>query len=372
MKKIRIVADDRIPFLKDSPLAELTDLVLLPGAAISRSDLLGADALVTRTRTKCNAALLDGTPVRIIATATIGFDHIDREYCESHSILWRNAPGCNADSVAQYLASLLLIHAETAGLPLAGKTIGIVGAGNVGSRVAKVAQILGMRTLLNDPPREDVEGKGAFVPLEQIQREADFITFHVPLQKEGIYRTSALADEAFFQKLERSPFLINTSRGEVVCGEALKAALRGGCVCGAALDVWEHEPDIDLELMKQLEFATPHIAGYSADGKANGTAACVRTIARFFGLKTAMEWYPEIPNVANGVLKADSVVSAVASAYDLRSDDRRLRASPETFEKQRGNSPLRREFPAFTVEQGALRPEDLSVLGKLGFRIGNG
>ena len=182
MKKFRIVADDKIPFLKESPLAELTDLLFLPGAAISRRDLMHADALITRTRTKCNAALLDGTSVRMIATATIGFDHIDREYCAGKGIRWNNAPGCNADSVAQYLTSLLVVHAEKTGTALAGKTIGIVGVGNVGSRVAKVAQILGLRVLLNDPPRRKAENNNLFVPLEQIQREADFISFHVPLQ----------------------------------------------------------------------------------------------------------------------------------------------------------------------------------------------
>ena len=183
MKKIRIAADDKIPFLAESPLARLAELIRLPGAAITRDDLRGADALITRTRTKCNADLLDGTPVRLIATATIGYDHIDTAYCAAHDILWRNAPGCNADSVAQYIASLLLIHEETKRDPLAGKTIGVVGAGNVGSRVAKVAETLGMRVLLNDPPRERKEGTSDFVSLEQIQEETDFITFHVPDRK---------------------------------------------------------------------------------------------------------------------------------------------------------------------------------------------
>lgn len=370
MNKIRIVADDKIPFLHDSPLAELTELRLLPGGAISRNDLLRADAVITRTRTKCGRDLLDGTPVRLIATATIGFDHIDRAYCESHGIRWRNAPGCNADSVAQYMASLLLIHAKNAGQELAGRTIGIVGAGNVGTRVAKVAETLGMRILLNDPPREAVEGADGFVSLEQIREEADFITFHVPLQRDGEYRTFHLAGEQFFRGLARKPFLINSSRGEVVAGEALKSAIREKTVCGAALDVWEHEPEIDLELMSLLEFATPHIAGYSADGKANGTAASVQAVAEFFGLDAAKGWYPDIPKPEQPDLRVGSTADAVAAAYDIRKDDHRLRESPETFEKQRGNYPLRREFPAFTIIGGEnLKPAVRKTLEMLGFRF---
>ena len=369
MKKFRIVADDKIPFLKESPLAELTDLLFLPGAAISRRDLMHADALITRTRTKCNAALLDGTPVRMIATATIGFDHIDREYCAGKGIRWNNAPGCNADSVAQYLTSLLVVHAEKTGTALAGKTIGIVGVGNVGSRVAKVAQILGLHVLLNDPPRQKVENNNLFVPLEQIQREADFISFHVPLQKQGEFRTEALADENFFRNLRRAPFLINSSRGEVVCGEALKDALRKGAVSGAALDVWEHEPDIDRDLMNLLEFATPHIAGYSADGKANGTAACVRNIANFFGLDAAENWYPKVPDPVNRAVPADSLFSAVTAAYDIRNDDRRLRESPGNFEKLRGSYPLRREFPAFLVKKEGRNNTILPILKQLNFQL---
>ena len=304
------------------------------------------------------------------ATATIAYDHIDTAYSPAHDILWRNAPGCNADSVAQYIASLLLIHEETKRDPLAGKTIGVVGAGNVGSRVAKVAETLGMRVLLNDPPRERKEGISDFVSLEQIQEEADFITFHVPLLRDGSDRTFHLADAPFFAGLKRTPFLINSSRGEVTDNEALKSALRSGGIRGAALDVWEQEPGIDLELMNLLEFATPHIAGYSADGKANGTAACVRTVAEFFGLEDAHGWYPEIPVPATTHLRVHSLAEAVASAYDVRQDDARLRRSPETFEKQRGNYPLRREFPAFTIDRTSpLKEEQFEILRKLGFQI---
>lgn len=368
MNKIRIVADDKIPFLRESPLAELTDLRLLPGGAITRNDLMNADALITRTRTACNAELLNGTAVRLIATATIGFDHIDRSYCESHGIVWTNAPGCNADSVAQYITSLLLVHAEKCGEQLAGKTVGIVGVGNVGSRVAKVADILGMRVLLNDPPRKD-SGENGFVSLKQICEEADFITFHVPLQREGKYRTFHLAGMEFFHSLKRKPFLINSSRGEVVCGEALKAAIRNAEVCGAALDVWEHEPRIDAGLMELVEFATPHIAGYSTDGKANGTAASVAAVAEFFGLEEIRGWYPRVPEPEHSLLNVKSVTEAVTMSYDIRRDDRRLRESPETFEKQRGSYPLRREFPAFAIaESSELSSPEHSVLKRLGFR----
>ena len=372
MKKFRIVADDKIPFLKESPLAELTDLLFLPGAAISRRDLMHADALITRTRTKCNAALLDGTPVRMIATATIGFDHIDREYCAGKGIRWNNAPGCNADSVAQYLTSLLVVHAEKTGTALAGKTIGIVGVGNVGSRVAKVAQILGLHVLLNDPPRQKAENNNLFVPLEQIQREADFISFHVPLQKQGEFRTEALADENFFRNLRRAPFLINSSRGEVVCGEALKDALRKGAVSGAALDVWEHEPDIDRDLMNLLEFATPHIAGYSADGKANGTRACVENIARFFHLRVEridriLPPAPCDPVIDLDQLEGDRVAGAILRTFHPLPVDKVLRATPERFEWFRANYDHPREYPAFRVLHAS--DEEAATFRAFGFQL---
>lgn len=370
MKKIRIVADDKIPFLPGSPLKDAAEMFFLPGAAITAKELMNADAVITRTRTKCNAETLDGTRIRAIATATIGCDHIDAEYCAKHGIAWKNAPGCNAPSVAQYITSLLLRLSLKHGFSLRGKKLGVIGAGNVGKRVIEKAKILGMEVLVNDPPRAEAEGSAGFCSLETIAREADIVTLHVPLEKTGPHATYHLADESFIKSLKPEAFLINSSRGSVADNSALKKILKEHRIAGAALDVWEKEPEIDLELLDLLDYATPHIAGYSTDGKANGTAASVRFIADFFGLPGMADWFPSVPQPPNAEIAPNSLAEAVFASYDIATDDQHLRNSPETFEKQRGSYPLRREFPAYRIiNSDTLDPELQNTLAALGFRL---
>ena len=375
---LKIVADDKIPFLQGI-LEPFAQVIYLPGGKISRGDLLDADALLTRTRTKCTAELLDGTSVKFIASATIGYDHIDTQYCDAKGICWTNAPGCNSESVAQYITSLLLNQSFRTKRPLDGLTLGVIGVGNVGSKVARNARTLGMRVLLNDPPRARREGTAAFAGADEICRQADFITCHVPLNREGIDNTFHYADENFFTKLERRPFFINSSRGEVCDNQALKRALQEGKLSGAALDVWENEPDIDLELLSLLDFATPHIAGYSADGKANGTAMSIQSLVKFFELEK--EFDPVVlrrpplpqqrmvdlmPYFHAGADKTELLYRAVTASYDIVSDDHRLRGAPADFEKQRGSYPLRREFDSYQVTA----PETLvGILERLRFEI---
>ena len=370
MKKIRIIADNKIPFLQGSPLKDAAEMIFLPGAAITKKELMNADAVITRTRTKCNEETLEGTPVKAIATATIGYDHIDTGYCEKHGILWKNAPGCNAPSVAQYITSLLLRLSLRHDFSLEGKKLGVIGAGNVGKRVIAKAKALGMEVLVNDPPRAEAEGPAGFCSLETITREADIITLHVPLEKSGPHPTYHLADESLMKSMKSSAFLINSSRGSVADNEALKKMLKEKRIAGAALDVWEKEPEIDPELMALLDFATPHIAGYSTDGKANGTAASVHFIADFFGFSGMGDWYPDVPQPANREISVSTLAEAVFASYDIASDDMRLRNSPQTFEKQRGDYPLRREFPAYFIKNAEeLAPELKKTLSALGFRL---
>ena len=375
---LKIVADDKIPFLRGI-LEPFAQVVYLPGGKITRGDLRDADALLTRTRTKCMADLLDGTAVKFIASATIGYDHIDTRYCDARGIRWTNAPGCNSESVAQYITSLLLNRAYRTGRPLDGATLGVIGVGNVGSKVARNARALGMNVLLNDPPRARREGQEAFSNADEICRRADFITCHVPLNHEGDDKTFHYADETFFSRLERCPFFINSSRGEVCDNNALKLALKAGKLSGAALDVWENEPDIDLELLNLLDFATPHIAGYSADGKANGTAMSVLALVKFFELEKrfdpAVLQRPPLPEQRQidlmpyfraGAGKTELLYRAVTASYDIVSDDRRLRGAPPDFEKQRGTYPLRREFDSYRVTA----PEPAAgILEKLRFEV---
>ena len=372
-----IVADSKIPYLRGvfEPYAEVR---YLPPDKIDAAAVHDADALIIRTRTKCDAALLDGSSVSMIATATIGTDHIDAAYCAAHGIEWTGAPGCNAASVAQYMTSALLRVSLRHNVELRGKTIGIVGCGNVGTKVAAAAAAIGVNVLVNDPPRAEREGKSGFVELETIQREADFITLHVPLwgAEYGEFRTEHLADDAFFRRLKRKPFFFNASRGDVVDEPALKDAIRTGRISGAVLDVWHNEPDIDLELLSLVDFATPHIAGYSADGKANGTSMAGRAVAKHFGIEPLLNFLPaEIPSPANPFITLDPasqhpLADAVFASYDIADDDAALRAAPDNFEELRGSYRVRREFPAYTVRSDKPLPSALrDTLLKLGFHV---
>ncbi len=372
-----IVADSKIPFL-NGVFEPYADMRYLDPGEITPETVRDADALIIRTRTKCNAALLEHSRVGIVATATIGTDHIDTDWCGTHGVMWENAAGCNAASVAQYMTSALLRVSLRHGVDLRGKTLGIVGVGNVGTKVAVAAAALGMNVLLNDPPRAEREGNTGFVPLERIQQDADFITLHVPLRgaEYGPDRTEHMADEAFFRGLKRKPFFFNASRGDVVDEPALKTAITEGLISGAVLDVWHNEPEIDRELLSLVDFATPHIAGYSTDGKANGTSMAVRAVAKHFGIESLLNFFPaEIPAPANPVITLDPasqhpLADAVFASYDIADDDAALRAAPENFEALRGSYRVRREFPAFTVRSDKPLPSELrDTLLKLGFRL---
>jgi len=372
---MKIVADDKIPYLKGvlEPFAQVS---YLPGGKIGQSDVRDADALITRTRTRCSADLLEGSPVRFIASATIGFDHIDTEYCRQHQITWTNAAGCNAGSVNQWVAAALATLARRFQFTLEGKTLGIVGVGHVGSRVESLAQAIGMRLICNDPPRMRAEGAAGFVSLEQVLAEADIITLHVPLSSDRLDRTLRLLDRDRIARMKTGAILLNSSRGEVVDSLALKEALGSGTI-RVALDVWENEPEIDVALLNKVTLATPHIAGYSADGKANGTAMSVQAISRFFGLGLDT-WYPaSLPEPHRPILEIDGrdktreevLLDAIQATYDIAADDARLRKSVETFEAQRGNYPVRREFLAHQVRAANASDSTTTALTSLGFQL---
>jgi len=373
---MKIIIDDKIPYIQGA-LEPYAEVVYLPGSKTTAEVVKDADALITRTRTKCNEALLSGSLVKIIASATIGYDHIDTEYCDRTGIKWTNAPGCNAKSVEQYIASAIMVMAERKSLTLTGKTIGVVGVGNVGSKVARLASILGMRVLLNDPPRARAEGGKGFVGLETILDESDIITLHVPLNQEGIDATWHLADEKLFARMSKRPIFINSCRGEVVETSALKHAVMTGQVSGAVVDCWENEPDIDVELLNMVDLGTPHIAGYSRDGKAKGTEMSVQAVSRFLGLgsknwKASNVEKPPNPEILiDGTNKTTQQIlsEAILATYDICQDDKRLRASVATFEKQRGDYPVRREFPAFTIFGKINNIKVIEKLKKLGFKM---
>jgi erythronate-4-phosphate dehydrogenase len=323
---MKVIVDNKIPYIKEAINRIADEVVFLPGADFTKEAVKDADALIVRTRTRCNRELLEGTQVKFIATATIGYDHIDTEYCREAGITWTNCPGCNAGSVEQYVRSVLGLLQRKKGFDLKNATIGVVGVGHVGSRVARTAKLLGMRVLLNDPPRAD-KGETGFVDLATIARECDVITFHTPLIQEGIYSTYHLVDKDFLFSLKRAPYLINSSRGEVVDTASLLASLAAGKVKDVVIDTWENEPRISRDLLEAAFLATPHIAGYSADGKANATRMSLEALCRFFGMEVEFEITPpEGP-----------------SDYDPTRDSEWLKADPEKFEWFRGNYPIRRE-----------------------------
>lgn len=336
---MKVVIDNKIPYIREAMEALADEVVYLPGKEITASVVRDADALITRTRTQCNRQLLEGSKVRFIGTATIGFDHIDTEYCREAGITWSNCPGCNAGAVEQYLHSVLLLLQQEKHVELKDACLGIVGVGHVGSHILSLAERLGMRILLNDPPRAD-RGEEGFVSLETLARECDIITFHTPLERNGEYRTFHLADRAFFHSLRKKPYIINTSRGEVVETEAILEALDKGLIGGAVLDVWENEPHINLELLAKVFIGTPHIAGYSADGKANATRMVLEAFCRFFGKE--MNFHIAAPEQPHREYDSDERVRQL-QMYNPHDDCDMLRAHPELFEQLRGDYVLRKE-----------------------------
>jgi erythronate-4-phosphate dehydrogenase len=347
---MKVIVDDKIPYIKGVIEKIVDEVVYLPGSAFTNELVLDADALVIRTRTICNEKLLSGSKVKFIATATIGFDHIDTAYCEAAGISWQNAPGCNATSVAQYIMSVLILwqqYKAPLDMPISHFTIGVVGVGHVGSEIVSLANKMGLRVLQNDTPRADAEGTKDFVSLKQIAAECDIITFHVPLIKEGKYRTYHLADAAFFDSLEKKPLIINTSRGSVIDTSVLKHAIIDEKISDAVLDVWENEPNIDLELLDKVWIGTPHIAGYSADGKANATRMSLHALCHFFNLGENFNIAPLSP--VNTNIFAASYDDALLQIYDPRRDSVSLKTHPEKFEYLRGNYPLRRERNAYNI-----------------------
>jgi erythronate-4-phosphate dehydrogenase len=375
---IKIVADDKIPFLK-GVLEPYADITYLPGKLIGNEQIRDADALLIRTRTKCTEHLLKGSSISFIGTATIGFDHIDTRYCERRNIFWTNAPGCNSSSVQQYITAALLKISGDFRFRLKGRTIGIVGAGNVGSKIEKIAKILGMNVLLNDPPRARAEGDRHFVGLDTLLRESDIITLHVPLNVVGADKTYRLINEKSIRKMKKGVWLINSSRGEIAETFALKKALQAGKFGGLVLDVWENEPDIDHELLEKTFIATPHIAGYSTDGKANGTAMIVNSLSSVFKLDKG-NWYPElipqpqIPEITVNARNRDSediIREVVLHTYNISEDDIKLRFSPSDFEKFRGEYPVRREFSSYRINLDGGTKTIQKILENLGFVVNN-
>ena len=330
---MRIVIDSAIPCI-DSRVESAADIVRIPGADITAADLRGADALIVRTRTRCDERLLAGSRVRIVATATVGFDHIDTEWCRRHGIRVATAAGCNARGVLQWVAATLVRLSRVQRWQPGERTLGVVGVGHVGSLVSDYARLWGFRVLCCDPPRE-AAGERGFVALEQIAAEADIITFHVPLDA----TTRHLAGGSFLASLDRHATIINSSRGEVVDGTALLAS-----GLPFALDVWEGEPHLNRTLLEHAIVATPHIAGYSAQGKANATVMAVRAVAGELSLPLA-EWYPQgVEPQHPRPIDWEELCATIDDRFDIAAETEYLKSHPAEFEPLRDNYNYRKEY----------------------------
>ena len=376
---MKIVVDENIPYGKEA-FAQLGEVQTLPGRAISTDDLMDAQALMVRSITKVNADLLEGTPVQFVATATIGEDHIDKTYLAEKGIGFSSAPGCNANSVGEYIAAALLHFAEKHGIDLTQSSLGIVGVGNVGKKVLAKAQALGMRCVLNDPPLAQATGHEAYRPLEEALA-CDFVTTHVPLTKDGDHPTWHLADASFFDAMGDQAIYLNTSRGAVADNQALKAALKDGKLRDCLLDVWEGEPEPDMELAALVEIASPHIAGYSFDGKVNGTQQIYDAACRHFGLDTPWDPAPLLPTASCPAYTIQhpghqGIHEAIRAVYEIMDDDRDFRGLNDCpaeehgtfFDQLRKNYPRRREFQNTTITLAEAAQELAPAIDALGFR----
>jgi len=382
-KHLKIVVDENVPYARET-FGSLGAIELVHGRKITPAHVREADVLIVRSITRVNEHLLGGSRVRFVGTATIGVDHVDVEYLEANGIAFRSAPGSNANSVSEYIVAALLLASDRTAKPLEGCTIGVVGVGNVGSRGVPKAETLGMRCLLNDPPKQRETGDSKYLPLHTLLRESDFISLHVPLERRGPDATVDLAGTAFFQSLKRGSVFLNSSRGQVVEQAALQAALAEERVRLAVLDVWQNEPKIDPNMVRQSFLATPHIAGYSFDGKVAATGMLYEAVCSWLGQTPTVDWHgllppPPVPMIdLTGCRGSEEHIlrAAVLRVYDILRDDRDLREAVEAedergtrFDLLRKNYPVRREFQNTEVR---IPPGCGSVEAKLhglGFRV---
>lgn len=330
---MRILVDSAIPFI-EGILEPFAEVEYIDGNHFTREVVKSADALIIRTRTHCNKTLLEGSKVQFIATATIGFDHIDLDYCQAHNIAVATSAGCNARGVLQWIAASLALLAERDNFAPKELTLGIVGVGNVGRLVKEYAEHWGFRTICCDPPREEKEHLG-FVSLEEILQRADIVTLHTPLD----HLTYHLINGKNISLLRPGAMLINASRGECVATEATR---RNDLTY--ITDVWENEPNIDCEYLTKSLVATPHIAGYSAQGKANATALAVQALARHFDLPLK-EWRPsEVATIEPKLISWEDMCATIEQYCNLVTESKALRNNPQEFEQQRNNYHYREEY----------------------------
>ncbi|MBJ3814437.1 4-phosphoerythronate dehydrogenase PdxB [Shimwellia pseudoproteus] len=370
---MKIIVDENMPYAR-ALFSRLGEVHAVPGRPLPEGVLDDADALMVRSVTRVNADLLAGKPVKFIGTATAGTDHVDQHWLRQAGLGFSAAPGCNAIAVVEYVFSALLMLAERDGFALQDRTVGIVGVGNVGGRLQARLEALGIRTLLCDPPRADNGDAGEFLPLQTLVEQADILTFHTPLFKDGPYKSLHLADDALLRQLKPGTILINACRGPVVDNAALLNCLNDGQDLHAILDVWEPEPALNTDLLAKVEIGTPHIAGYTLEGKARGTTQVFEAFSQFIGQPQQIELnsllpIPDVVSVqVHGPITQPVLKRLAHLVYDVRRDDaplRRVAAMAGEFDKLRKNYVERREWSSLRVECDDAT--SAALLNKLGF-----
>ncbi|MEW5981178.1 MAG: 4-phosphoerythronate dehydrogenase [Acidobacteriota bacterium] len=378
-----IVADETIPFATEA-FGTLGDVRLRHGREISREDLVDADLLVVRAVTRVDGALLTGTRVRFVGTATSGIDHVSLSDLERLGVAFSAAHGCNANAVAEYMTAAWVTIASRLGVGLRGLRVGVIGVGHVGSMVVEKARALGMIPVLNDPPLARQTGRAVYRPLDELS-DCDIVTCHAPLTVDGLDPTFRLIGDAFFSTLKRGAWFCNAGRGEVVDEAALQRILDSGRLGAAVLDVWDHEPAIDARLLERVNLATPHVAGYSFEGKLNGTRMVYDAACRFVGVAPAWDPQtavppPDVPAVeidATGRSDVDVLAELVSRLYPIERDDEALRRTgPMTpdergreFDRLRKAYQHRREFGNTVVRARGASVRLLGMLRGLGFEV---
>ncbi|MDP4174028.1 MAG: 4-phosphoerythronate dehydrogenase [Bacteroidota bacterium] len=376
----KLVVDENISYAAEA-FSKFGQVKLMHGRKIDRQALSDADALIIRSITNVNEELLKGTPVKFVGTATIGTDHIDKGYLRENGIAFSSAKGCNADAVAEYVYSAMFHIMGKKGLTLKDKTLGVVGIGNIGSRVVRLGKVLGLNVLENDPPLERKTKEKGFVELKEVL-SADIITFHVPLNLGGEDNTYHLLDKEKLSLIKKDAILINASRGPVIDNEALLELKKKNDYISVALDVWEKEPGFDQRLLKTIEIGTPHIAGYSLEGKVNGTEMIFKALSSY--LKSGLSFNPELPIVPDQqiTLKANASKESILNkafsyAYEISQDDVQMRKALEMTEEEkakyfdllRKDYKLRREFSNYLIRLEPFSQDTGDILRAFRFKL---
>ncbi len=378
---MKIISDSKIPFAREA-FGQFGDVVLLDTPDITSAAVTDTEILLVRSETRVDRTLLAESKVRFVGTATIGTDHVDTDYLAAQGIMFSSAPGCNANSVAEYVVAALLELSRRHEFSLQGRSVGVVGVGNIGSKVVQYAEAIGMKVLRNDPPRARQSGLAQFLPLDELM-DCDILTLHVPLIREGPDATYHLFDRARISRMKEGSILINTSRGAVVETGALLEALQSKHLGACVLDVWEGEPRIDVNLLSKVDLGTPHISGYSFDGKVNGTRMVYAALCRFIGLRASWDLQESASSRRNLSISDNKIglepflQDAVRQCYDIERDDSSLRGILARSESERGiffqglraKYPLRREFFKFNVLLNSSKHDRGEILKRLGFVV---